>query len=767
MSTKKHFIALTLAWIVLAPVRIANSCGWFYDADDYMVSPFDQTIAGTPQLYPWFYSYHYYYGFSMDYMDGDPVQIFNSRSVNLHDWSEHFHDVYSTDDLERLIYSSTTSDFDELIKCLNGFKPSGSRFMQTEPVQDMLGGKWREEMQYLYSAKRIEPLVQEPDYWEPEPRDVETMSEYLDIILKTIPSVKDKFVRQRYIYQALRLAHYSGNYQGCLDLYDRFATDLQDGSLISYWCLSLKAGAHWRLKQYAESSYYNALVFANCPSRSLYAERDFWIDDDITWQNCIRMCKNDAEINTLWVLTGINQENSATTAMREILQRDPTSPYLDLLLGREIEKLQRNYMPERGSTDWSQVAQPGAYFYGEQLLSIINKGLNEKDLRTPSFWWSARAFVFYLNGDFTTARNNAQTALESAGDNTALSDQAKIIYAIASVHGIHEISDSTENEIAGILDMLPAADADADFYARSSTLLNAKKLIAFDLYSLFDKASLFPYKDAKAEICRSLFSDYYDLYQDPDIYTVGALIDYMDAPRSNPLDNWLKDQFQYPEDALYEIQGTLYMREYAWKEAIASFDRIQEPENVYTFSLPTDPFLIHTWDCHDCDFENDPSDYTKRTLAQEMLLLEDQLATHPANTAEICHKLGNAYYNMTHYGNSWMAADYYLCAGCDGDYGYDYMGPDNYHCDKAYQYYARAVKESKDAEFKAFNTFLMAKCEQNRYYQSDDYTWDNSSGAKEKYRDDFAELMHAYSKTEFYKKAIGECKYFDYYVSRH
>jgi hypothetical protein len=70
--------------------------------------------------------------------------------------------------------------------------------------------------------------------------------------------------------------------------------------------------------------------------------------------------------------------------------------------------------------------------------------------------------------------------------------------------------------------------------------------------------------------------------------------------------------------------------------------------------LSADPFVIHINDCHDCDFEAYPTDLTKLDLAEKMVALKSLAKTDALNRAQIYHELGNAYYNISYWGNAGM-----------------------------------------------------------------------------------------------------------------
>ncbi|MFI5170964.1 MAG: hypothetical protein ACHQFW_01160, partial [Chitinophagales bacterium] len=629
----------------MLPIRIANTCGWFYDEDELFISPFDQLLPDLPQLYPFFYSYHYY---NWSWTNEDVFNdLRNDEVANINDWLAHWNNTMSAYDAHLMIYESTGEDLRKIKKYLTGSESVTPKFEKSPVVKSWKEGNFLEDFDYLIFAKEIEPLVGYLDYWSNEKRNVAAMNAMRGDINALIKKSNSPFIKQRYIYQTLRLAHYSGNYQECLNLYDKYENDLDLNSLIGQWCLSLRAGAYWRMNKFAESSYYNSLVFANCPSRKLYAERDFWIDNEATWQKCLAMTKNDNEKIVLWALTGINQNNSALIAMEEIAKLDARSEYLELLLAREVEKIQRNMMPERSSftvsEEYNDYAVPEMNKL-DDLEIFISKMIDGNKLRTPSFWFSSMAYLKYLKNDLQSTVAFSRLALTTAGENKPLKTQAFILWGMAFTGSLKEINSETElialNHINNILD--GSTMVKPEEYSIKSNINDAYAVMMHDLAQLYlNQGQL-----EKAEICRSLYVDYYDLYNDlPDFATVLSLYNYVDSKNNNAFDEHLKMKFAYSKDMLAEMLGTIKMGEFDFNAAISWFEKIADPEAIAYYVLPTDPFLIHLWDCHDCDFISNAGDLTKLELAKKIVELESDLQKTPENKAEIFHLLGNAYYN--------------------------------------------------------------------------------------------------------------------------
>ncbi len=762
MKNLKIFSIALISFLSIWPVQLVNSCAWDdWDIDDEYLKPLDQEIISMPEYYPFLYSEHYWYHYDNWYYYEDEEKeedIFDGQGANVREWMNYFNNAVTKNEILDIVYHSNESDFSLLYEYLDG----KSVVLRDNWQNNGLIAYWKEHkgdpaISYLRFAKEVEPLVDNGDWWYPPERDTLTMKEFKVEAIKGFLKSKDAFIKSRYLYQAMRLAHYTGAYQECIDLYDQNEKLFEKESMIKYWCLSLKAGAYWRMDKFAASSYYNSIVFDKCPSRRLYAERDFWIDNEATWQKCLAMCKSDHERVVLWTLTGINQNNSAIPALKEMLRLDPSAPEIELLLAREIEKMQRNYMPVAW---WTDVDSENAYAYKpesndkDELFNFIKSGLNTNKVQTPAYWYNAAAFIQLINQNYGDCDQYCELATNSAKGNQVFADQARLLRILNKVEEYGKINPQIESGLMEDLKWLKAGT--------SQSAGDTYKLVMYRLMHYYNANN----DVLDAEMCRASVVSYYDIYEHPDMKTVDELYAFFTSKTKRPFQDFLAAQYPYDADDMLEIKGTLLMRTYNWQAAIDAFEKMQNKEHPM-MQLPTNPFLIHIRDCHDCDFIEFPDNYTKRSFAEEMLQLEKQAAEPGGDKAAIYHRLGNGYYNMTHFGNSWMAIDYYLSTWY-WEWGEFEENDDEFlDCTKAAEYYRKAFAASKDEEFQAMNFFMLAKCEQNQYYISDAYDYDNQDGQKEGYRTNFAILNKKYKRTEFYKQAIEECKYFDYYVSVH
>ncbi|MBC8047438.1 MAG: hypothetical protein H7Y00_11630 [Fimbriimonadaceae bacterium] len=764
--SKISILFLSSLLFSILPAKISNSCaGGYWDEDDSILAPLNDELIATPELFPFFYSAHYWNEYSYYYGDDDEnnFNVFSSEDANIKDWQTYFQNEIPAADISAVIYTASIEDFNLFDTYINKKGKLDTLWSENSLLKFWKENKNDPSFAYLYFSKQTEPFVKGYDYWETIERDAERLIEIKNIAIRQNENEKNDFIKLRYAYQAMRSAHYAKQYDDCLKIYDRFVAVNKTNSLIKDWCLSLRAGAYWRKGNFAEASYYNSIVFDKCLSRRLYAERDFWIPDEKTWQQCLGMAKSDREKNVLWFLTGVNNHNAAVPALYEMLKLDPSSVELEVLLAREIEKIQRNYLPIRWSNDFDE-KKPDDGYYGatenndiNEIYIFIIKALESEKVRTPAYWHCCAALIRYINEDYKGCKTHCFAAQALAGKDEKLTQQIKSIILLNLIESIGHINSEIEKGILPDLRWLKNQ--------KTATTDNVYRLIMFQLMKYYQADN----KTLEAEMCRAAYVDYYDIYATPEIVPVENLYNFFINKSNSDFQNFLAQGYPYTADDMMEIKGTMLMREYKWNEAIAAFKKMTTPDKHEKMILPTDPFLIHINDCHDCDFIEHPSNYTKLTFCEKMVQLENLLSAKDMNHAQTFHELANGYYNISYWGNSWMAIDYYRCHGCetyDNEYEqYNWYYNDFFDVSKAMEYYKLATESTKNKELIALNYFMLARCEQNNYYVSDDYSYMNEDDKKINYRTYFEKIKKEYKNTQFYKDAIEECKYFEYYVS--
>ena len=209
------------------------------------------------------------------------------------------------------------------------------------------------------------------------------------------------------------------------------------------------------------------------------------------------------------------------------------------------------------------------------------------------------------------------------------------------------------------------------------------------------------------------------------------------------------------------------MSAYAGKldEAIAFMEQSAEGKNVELYG---NPFNGKIKDCHDCDHAAPQKvKYTKLSFLKKMKEMQS-LVDKGQDVYNNSLLLGNAYYNMTYFGNA-RAFYYNDIINQYGNYIDEYYQSYLLNCATANQYYERALATAANAEQKAKCVYMMAKCERNAFYTKEYHSKNDFWGEPEvafQAWNGFKKLKTEYSNTRYYKEVINECGYFSKYVGK-
>ena len=135
---------------------------------------------------------------------------------------------------------------------------------------------------------------------------------------------------------------------------------------------------------------------------------------------------------------------------------------------------------------------------------------------------------------------------------------------------------------------------------------------------------------------------------------------------------------------------------------------------------------------------------------------------------------------MTYFGHSWNVMDYhrsgsswrYLRSGRNVFklYGSPFGNREHFNVDLALYYFEKARLAAKSDELAAKATYMAAKCELAKFYQSEAYQeppcCNRIPYIPPEYAGNYQRLMDYYSETVFYESLIEECLYFRSYALR-
>jgi hypothetical protein len=746
-----------------------NSKGCWYEYEEPINGLFNGEVIKEATLSP------FYYVPTPNYFGHPPSDSsLISENDNLKEWSDYFQKNGNKNDLTYLIYKSSVQDIESIISAINNTQIIVNvKFLSSSIVKYLVKNKSVEALNYLLYAKRCEPSAVgfRVNNWDELVRDTSEMKILISDGLNEYSRCTDVFLKMRYSYQVIRLTHYLKHYDETVLLYDSLVTPLDSKSIIKYWALSHKAGALARLGEYAHSTYLFSKIFDECLSKRLLADLNFKVRDASQLTETLEYCQNNHEKSVVWFLHSSHSGDMG--GLKRIYELEPSSPYLEVLLGRAIDKMEEGifrYWQKMIEPDWTD---DFTRLDHNQFYSFVKTVASNRNTKRPYFWEYCAGYLSLLSRDYNSMKYHFQIAktLLPNGEVEFL-ERMKILEIYSKADEVKDVNPIFESKIVNELKWL-----------LSLQKRHADEAFKWAILKLADKY-LAQSDTAKYLIClgqKSSSASYYntltfvDYKSNPFAVPLSKLISYLqnckyyesseyyDLPE---FDRFLINNFCYTQKDILEIQGTLYLSKYQFNEAISVLYDIRN-ELEY---LHADPFTVNIRDCILCAARSVTEKfYTKYTFALRVNEIVKEIMTNKKNLAENYFMLANAYYNMSYFGNSWMMTDFYRSSLAN------YYSPNNLDWSQAEEHYLKAMTHSNDKEFVAKCTFMAAKCEQNRFYLDKGYLVDdneyhgnceqNPQIKKENYRTYFKVLKDKYSKTKFYQEALKECKYFNYFVT--
>ena len=752
--TKKRWkiflvFSISLVFIFLY-LKKTSSCGYGWEGD-YYYSIFDENIIHQPSLEPFLLSDYMYH----PYTDSS---FFDEKEINLKEWQNYFGNNIEKNDIEKVLYPTKK---DDLLKLRNAIWMKNNIFLidkwQNNSLVKYWGkNKFQNSLDYFIYAKEIEPLVEEY-YWEIPKRDTALMLSLRDEGIKKYSQVDDNFLKLRYAFQAIRLSRYTNDLKETINLYDELVQKLNTSSIVKYWALSLKAGALRKSGQLAAADYLFAYIFNNCPALRFLASSSLNVSfNDSLINASLKLCMNNDEKAALLTLSVFKGAASSLDAMQQIYSLNSKSPYLELLLSREVKGVEREILPPRDYYgNYKSYLVENEYIDKEsnrKLTEFVKQVADNKDALHPYIWYLSAGYLMTLNNENHDAPTYYYYARKSWPENDSAGIKNIKLFTVTNDFLATSLFD--ESNLLKDLSWLKNNNESAFIFARQKlAMLYAQRGDMLRMHLLLGD------------------NDFnYDLTSSPNEEPVDLLIRFLEKPGKTEYEKFLANIYKYNLKELYDIKGTVFLGRHKFAEAVEAFD------NGYGGKvLQADPFVVHINDCIDCDIRDKTSkEYTKKSFALRMLQLDSLAKSDKKNSAQYYFLMANGLYNISLFGNCWDAVSYYK--NFDAWFHQDLKDVELYDCSEAQKYYLKGMNLSNDSELAAKCCFMASKCEQNSFYVDyaegkikiprDDF-WKNYGKAKLEYRKNFLIMRNNYSNTEFYKEALKECKYFNQFINNH
>lgn len=815
MNWKKSIVFCASFLVVFfAEMAVNMACGPEQDPYDYYISYFHNNTSGDDYA-PFAFNEMLYL-----YKTDEPA---SEADINSLAWAKYLQ--VKKADVFKVMYDADSTLESKLV---NFSRKSLDSLPAAMRQNSFLLGLVKNEpaLQYFRFAKSCEPFTRSYyDSWDPVARDSTMMDRKATAAIALAAKEKDEFLKLRYAFQAERMQHYAHNYEACKMTYEKLISPIKTVSAVQGWALSLYAGAMRFTGKPAEAAYLFSRVFATNPERRVQAYRNYFACRP-SLEDVLKFTKNEQEKAGVFALQGFGNPAADVESLEQAYHHDPGSLMNGALLIREVNKLEQNLIKGK------DVARNyyAAYFsrfdadhkkqdsvqdvYLKHLLKIKNFALrlaSEKKYPQPELGTLTAAYLSWMEHKDVQGLNYLAT-LKPDQLPERLKDQYRIIELLIKVNQIKKGGSFDPDNLLPALKWLDekrfaenkGQPKDQDYYDEAwgdserrftTTTRNFYQQVLAPVYLKMGDTAMAALAMFKADLKYSSIrgkSIRKDMsYQTTAFWqnslspaTMRNLAVLKAKPANGSFKSWLsRGLTKIDNDDFYELFGTTYLRNHQYAKAISCFDRVSR---AYVYQTPSDWYSDNanqkTYAQAFVERINDyPKKYgetapglNKKTFAKEMLRIQKLISTDPKHAAQYYYQMANAVYQTGYYGTSWFLISYDWVS-------YDIHKKAKYSYDLDYKlaqtakmWYLKARALSKDANFKAKCTFMLAKCEQKKiinfnYYKIAWYQGDYNQSYKRflalNYHNPyFREMKLKYPHTAFYKIAATDCSYFREFI---
>lgn len=687
------------------------------------------------------------------------IQKTNMMQDNLDEWHTRYCAKAEKTDIYALVYDWPKSDLEEVINGITVKNYGLSPYLRQNTFANYLyKNGCTETLRYVQYTRDCEPHVTSTDPWENRPSSTAIINSLIIRGRDEFMQCASHYIRLRYAFQIIRLAHYSKQFKRTVELYDWLMPKVDnDPSLIEYWILGHRAGALQALGRYAEAAYDYAKVFLHCPSKRESALQSFRIRNDEEWKQAYILCRSNQERATMYAMRAYQDRSRALEEMQLIYDLDPKIEYLDVLLVRELRRLEKQLLGLEFNKNREQnrryykIPQPGMDDYLIQVQEFVQKINQEQKIGNPELWAIADGYLEMISGDFYAAQKSFERTQDSIKDEVLL-EQLEIFKLAAKIGAYQEVTDDMENDVALLM---RSNTYFLRFPAKFVPYTRDKMGWLYRRYNMPGKAFL-------------AYHPFRDLRINPRETELNDLLAMLKQQRLNRMERNLLQQGDslLTINDVHMLKATILLDQYQLAASLEEMKRIDR--SAWTDYGVWAPFVERFHDCVNCPIRDTVTFLNRGEIIERMLDLEYRALANRLEGGGYFYQMGVAYYNMTYFGSAWQVMDNFRSGSSlkrrksaqdpsvVPDERFALGNREHFDCSQALNYFNLARQFTNNRELAARAIFMAARCEQNNFY------WRGGPRTYEY----FGLLKNQYSDTQFYLRIINECKYFRFYATR-
>jgi hypothetical protein len=630
-------------------------------------------------------------------------------------------------------------------------------------------------IEFLYLAQKIETVSVGEDYWSYEPRVANTFDDFkmIQSIENVYNTISDPFLKNRYWFLTMKAYFYSSNKQKAIAFFNKTEAAVPK-NVLYYRALSYVAGINHQQGNYSTSNYLYAQVFDKCPEMRVVTAYSFRPENEADWNKSLAMAKNNKDKAALWAIHGYYKDEAQ--AIDKIYQLDPKNEHLNYLLTRLVNQQEQGINNSfEISTNDDQPSKKQTVAENKEankskinakafdlVLKIAAAGNTEK----PYLWNTALGYLQTLKGEFAKADENFTKAEKTMPKTELANNQLRLLRFVNNMSKIDKLSSKNEKTILKDLNWLyqelPKQNVgdfryeNASSWSRMYLMTLYKEQKNYVMAELFANTSAYSYWGAG--------NSFYDVEKN-----LLGMKAFLAKPNKTEIEKIGFSIYNLNLNNINNFQAIQATYQNKIPEAIAFMQQTDTLQNAVFYG---NPFNGNIKDCHDCDHAMpQKKKYSQIEFLTTINAMQDKL-TKNEDVYTNSLLLGNAFYNITHFGNGRSFYEIGIVGYGSSPYSFrDAMKKMITNCSLPKMYYQKALEAATTKEQKAKCVYMLAKCERNEYYNKKYNSVTNWWTADQDQINflawsNFKILKKDYSDTKYYQDVIAECGYFNTYVNQ-
>ncbi len=706
----------------------------------------------------------------------------NAENQNINEWMAYFKNQVKAEDIGKLVYEFNLDEIKNILAYTKN--ESKLNIPENSLISYCKANQETAFLDYLYYAKKCEKIATKGEEWDPVSADT-PITELYNEGETLYKSSSIEFIKLRYAYQLIRIARYAKEYQKALNYHDNLALPLAHvTSEIQFRILEQKAGILSKMDKKAEANILLALIFDRCPTLRYSAFHGIEFLTESDWNQTMEKAQTNREKTTLHFIRAIKPNSIALEEMLKIYLLNPSSDQLELLLIREINRLEYDLLKTDLNTnllfyeDYRGFPQKEVLEQLKKIREFVMTVLIDKKASSLDFWRLNLAYLDYLS-NFKQEAKTSFNQLAANSKNAHIKFQAEVLNFVTELSELKKADRDSENLVFQKLQKLKE-EYTTDPYNKSAEQKRYEQLLDYVstvFHNLYDpKADL-----AKYYLSDRSFTVLKAKVNPPSIEIWDAAINLFNQKEKNDFEKYLLSKLnpdtEYGYDSnlnaseasqkafLYRAKGMFLLQQNKVKEALEAFKQVPNPGKYLAIYFDgekpeVNPFQVEGVYCDICTDEVfQAGKFTQLSLTEALLQLQSKAdQSQKADLIKYNLMLGNFYFNLSYYGNCWNAIDHYK-----SDSGMDYISWIGAKNDEfrdlsiAISHYNKVITlaiKQKDRESAAKAYFMLAVCEEKQSNITG-----NPFTAFQKLKTDF-------KNTAYYTYILDECLYFNDFVNK-